>query len=101
MAQTRIYPGIHDDKYGGMTDIGKLIRDAWVFDLLPETETCVNWNYAQLEMLYDKVHKAWSEYGHRVSHLPPALQERHAKIHRQAFDLAKEQGWNPDLGDEQ
>ncbi|MEZ5449557.1 MAG: hypothetical protein R3E89_11405 [Thiolinea sp.] len=36
------------DLNGGMTTIGKMIRDAWLFDLIPETETCENWNLAVL-----------------------------------------------------
>jgi len=101
LSQHRIYPGIDQDKYGGMTDVGKIIRDAWLFGVLPETELCTQWDYGRLEALYDKVHLAWSKYGHMVSHLPPELLQRHAAIHQQAIDQAKILGWDPDLGDEQ
>ncbi len=101
MSQTRIYPGIDNDKYAGMTDVGKIIRDAWLFGVLPETETCENWDYGRLEALYDKVHTQWLKHGHLVSQLPPDLQQRHAEIHRQAYDKARAQGWDMDLSDEQ
>ena len=45
---TRIYPGIDKDRYGGMTDIGRIIRDAWVFGLIPETETGIGWTYSRV-----------------------------------------------------
>ena len=64
-----IYPGINKDDFGGMTDIGKIIRDAWVLGILPETETCEGWDLGRLEVLYDKVHQAWIPYGHLASRL--------------------------------
>ena len=39
MSKPTKYVGIHKDINGGMTTIGKIIRDAWVFELIPETET--------------------------------------------------------------
>lgn len=95
-----LYPGIHDDRYGGMTDIGKLIRDAWVFGILPESETCAGWNMGRLEQLYGQVHAAWDPYGHLVSLLPPELRERHERIHGEAIRHARALGWSVDLDDE-
>lgn len=100
MSARRIYPGIDKDHYGGMSDVGKIIRDAWVFGLLPETETCAGWDYGALESLYDKVHAAWNEHGHLVSRLPPELRERHARIYEAAVQRAKELGWDADLSAE-
>ena len=37
MNRPTAYVGIHADIHGGMTDIGRMIRDAWVLGLLPET----------------------------------------------------------------
>lgn len=97
MAQRRpTYPGIHNDLYGGMTDAGRIIRDAWVFEILPETETCEGWEYARLEQLYAQVHEAWEPYGHLVSNLPDTLRERHERIHSEAVRKAREAGWQPD-----
>lgn len=99
MSQT-IYVGIDNDDYGGMTPTGTIIRDAWVFGILPEEETCAGWTVARLQDLYAKVSTAWEPYGHLVSHLPPELRERHARIHGAAVARAKASGWSPELGDE-
>ena len=40
------YVGLDNDLFGGMTTIGKTIRDARVFGLIDETETCEGWNLA-------------------------------------------------------
>ena len=94
MAKPNIYIGINNDVNGGMTTIGKLIRDAWVFDILPETETCEGWNLARIDALLDKVNKEWDKYGCLVSHLPAELFERHQKIHGEATKIARAAGWS-------
>ncbi len=94
------YPGIHHDAAGGMTDVGRIIRDAWVFEIISEQETCRGWTIDQLNVLYDKVSEAWAPYGHLASNLPPALQTRHRRIHGAAMLRARDRGWNPELGDE-
>lgn len=96
----KIYPGIHNDRFGGMTDIGRIIRDAWVFGLLPETETCEGWDYGRIESLYDRVHTAWAPYGHLASRLPPELRARHERIYAAALQRARELGWSPELGED-
>ena len=53
MARPDKYVGIDNDVRGGMTTIGKIIRDAWVFGLIPETETCEGWNLAGVDALLD------------------------------------------------
>ena len=100
MHARKIYPGIHNDRYGGMTDIGKIIRDAWVFDLLPETETCEGWDYGRIEQLYDQVHRAWDAHGHLASRLPPELRARHERIYAAALQRARELGWSVELGED-
>jgi len=101
MAQKRrTYPGIHNDHYGGMTDAGRIIRDAWVFGILPETETCEGWDYGRMEQLYGQVHEAWEPYGHMVSKLPEDLRERHQRIHDEARRIAREHGWAPSMDDD-
>jgi hypothetical protein len=80
--------------FGGMTNIGKTIRDAWVFELIPETETCEGWNLAGIDDLLQKVNAEWDKYGCLVSKLPPELFERHQRIHGEAVKLAREQGWD-------
>jgi hypothetical protein len=83
-----------------MTSVGNVIRDAWVFGLLPETETCEGWSHDRIESLYDQVSRAWEPYGHRVSALPEDLRERHARIYDEAVRKARAAGWNPELGED-
>ncbi len=97
MARPDKYVGINNDVNGGMTTIGKLIRDAWVFGLLEESETCEGWNFAGVDALLDKVNNEWDKYGCLVSHLPSDLFERHQKIHGEAVELAREAGWSGEV----
>jgi len=100
MNRSTAYVGIHADAYGGMTDLGRLIRDAWVFGILPEAETCAGWERSQFDGLYEKVHAAWEPYGHLASRLPPALRARHERIYAEAVMRARALGWSPELDDE-
>ena len=97
------YVGIHNDMFGGMTTIGKTIRDAWVFELIPETETCKGWNLAGIDALLDKVNAEWDKHGCLVSHLPEELYKRHQRIHNEAIEKARAAGWSGDFetGDEE
>ena len=63
------YVGIDNDLFGGMTTIGKTIRDAWVFGLIEETETCEGWNLAGIDALLDKVNAEWDKYGLSLIHI--------------------------------
>jgi len=90
------YVGIHNDVNGGMTDTGKIIRDAWVFGLIPETETCEGWLAQGLEDLWTKVNKEWEKYGFLVSNLPDDLKQNFMRIQSEAFAKAKAAGWDPE-----
>ena len=79
-----------------MSRTGNIIRDAWVFGLIPESQTCEGWKMGQIDGLYEQVTEAWMPYGHLVSNLPDELRERHARIYSQAIRDAREKGWNPD-----
>lgn len=92
----KTYFGIHNDPLGAMNPTGNIIRDAWVFELIPESETCEGWTVQGIEALYDKVSNAWEPYGHLVSRLPPELRERHERIYAEAVRQAKAKGWDPD-----
>ena len=94
MARPDKYIGVQNEVNGGMTTIGKIIRDAWVFGLIEETETCEGWNFAGVDGLLDKVNKEWDKYGCLYSYLPPELKERHERIHGKALKEAKAAGWN-------
>lgn len=83
------------DRYGGMTPIGNIIKDAWLFGILPETETCENWTHGQLQAISEKVRDEWDKYGCLVSNLPEDLRKRHADINGKAVRKARELGWDP------
>ena len=102
VVKDKVYCGIHNDKYGGMTSIGSIVKDAWLFGLLPETESCEGWTNAQFEKLQQDIAKAWDQYGLLVGNLPAELRERHHRIHDEAIQRARAMGWDPDteLSDE-
>lgn len=88
------YVGIDKDINGGMTDTGKIIRDAWVFGLIPETETCEGWLSAGIQSLWEKTSQEWEKYGFLVSNLPEDLRERFERIQTEAVIRAKAAGWD-------
>ncbi len=94
MSKPDRYIGINNDINGGMTSIGKIIRDAWVFDLIDQSETCEGWNLAGIDALLQKVNAEWDKYGCMVSQLPEDLAKRHQKIHEQAIAKARAAGWS-------
>jgi hypothetical protein len=59
----KTYVGINNEINGGMTSIGKVIRDGWVFGLLDESETCEGWNLAGIDALLQRVNTEWDKYG--------------------------------------
>lgn len=97
MSNEYIYPGILDDLFAGMTGPGKIIRDAWVFELIPETETCKGWTIQRLDVLHHQVNAEWDKYSCMVGNLPPELRERHQRIYSEAIKLAKNAGWTADI----
>jgi len=96
MSAQKTYPGIDNDPRGAMNNTGNIIRDAWVFGIIPETETCAGWTAQGIEALYDKVTAAWQPYAHIPSRLPPELLERHQRIYTAAVESARAMGWDPD-----
>jgi hypothetical protein len=92
--------GARSDRDGGLTDIGRIVLDAWVFGILPETDDCAGWDASRIDQLYARVSEAWEPYGRLPSRLPPALRQRHTHLYAQAVQQAREQGWNPELGDD-
>ena len=102
MIQThpQTYAGIDHEENHGMTLTGRIIRDAWVFGLLPEGNTFAGKSAGDLQNLFEQVHKAWAPYGQLPSRLPPELAERHARIHDEAIQQAKAAGWSAELGDD-
>jgi hypothetical protein len=90
------YIGIDKDPEGAMNLTGNIIRDAWVFGLVPEEETCRGWSRQRIEGLYEKVSDAWEPYGGLPSRLPLELRERHRRIYAAAVANARSLGWDPD-----
>lgn len=90
------YVGIDKDMFGGMTDTGKIIRDAWVFELIPETETCEGWMAGGMQDLWEKVQDKWDEAGFLVANLAPQTRERFDRIQAAAISRAKASGWDPE-----
>jgi hypothetical protein len=82
-----------------MTATANIIRDAWVFGLIPEEETCAGWSVQRIEALYDQVSESWRPFGHLASRLPPDLRERHSRIYTAAIARARSAGWDPELGE--
>ena len=93
MAKPNTYIGLENEVSGGMTTIGKIIRDAKVFELIDENETCEGWNLAGIDALLEKVNNQWDKYGCMPSNLPKELALRHHKIHDEAIQKAKKSGW--------
>ncbi len=94
MGRQEKYVGIDKDANGGMTPVGKIIRDAWVFGLIPETETCENWPMGAVDDLHQKVNAEWDKYGCLVSQLPDELRQRHERIYKDALEKARAAGWD-------
>ncbi len=93
----QVYAGIDNDYYGGMTRIGNMIKDAWMFGILPETEKCENWANNRLQVLNEQVTQEWDKYGCLVSNLPDDLRKRHREINDRAIEKARALGWDPTL----
>ena len=54
-----------------------------------------------MQNLYEKVYVAWEPYAHLPSRLPEELRERHARFYAQAITAAREEGWDPELGEDE
>ena len=98
--QEQHYMGLNQDRYGGMTHIGRIVRDARVFGLIAEDEECANWTSARMQSLYEEVCAEWERHGYLPSRLPDDLRERHARIHDAAIRRARALGWNAELGED-
>ncbi len=81
-----------------MTDTAKIFRDAWVFGIIEESETCEDWLPQGIEDLWKKVNLEWEKYGFLVGNLPDELRERFMRIQNEAMEKARAADWNPDLG---
>ena len=94
--KAKIYAGIDKDPKGAMNPTGNIIRDAWVFGLIPESQTCEGWTVQRINALYGQVSDEWDKYGHLASNLPEELASKHHAIYAAAIARARELGWDPD-----
>lgn len=94
------YAGIDKDNDAGLTPLGRIVRDAWVFEILPESETCAGWDMSRMQNLYERVYAAWEPYAHLPSRLPDTLKKRHAKLYAEAIQTARNNGWDTELGED-
>ena len=96
-----VYVGIDRDTNGGFTHIGRLIMDAWTFELLPENETCAGWTAGQLQALHQQVSAAWDKLGQLPSRLPEPYRSRHERIYAAAMARGRQRGWDPELDEDE
>lgn len=94
-----VYVGFKKDKHG-MTQLGRIVLDAWLFGFLPESEDCAGWEIGRMQLLMEKVEKEWDKYANLPSRLPDELRRRHAELYDRAMASARGKGWDPELGDD-
>jgi hypothetical protein len=94
------YVGFNHDKHG-MTQLGRIVLDGWLFGFIPETEDCAGWDTGRMQILMEKVEKEWDKYANLPSRLPPELRERHAALYERAMEAARAKGWDPELGEDE
>ena len=100
MSQDARYVGFFQDSHG-LTQLGRVVLDAWVFGLIPETEDCAGWDIGRMQALTQRVDAEWDKYGNLPSRLPPPLRERHAALYARMVEEARRKGWNPELSDDE
>jgi hypothetical protein len=97
---SKTYAGFHHDNHG-ITQLGRIVLDAWVFGFIPETEDCTGWEIGRLQQLMDQISDEWDKYANLPSRLPPELQQRHTEIYAKAVADARIKGWDPELGEDE
>lgn len=94
------YPGLHNDKHG-LTQLGRIVLDGWLFGLIPETEDCAGWPAGRMQILMEQVQTEWDKYSNLPSRLPPDLLKRHGELYERAIKTARAKGWDPELGEDE
>ncbi len=98
MANT--YVGFNQDKHG-ITQLGRIVLDSWVFGFIPETEDCTGWDIGRMQNLMERVQVEWDKYAGLPSRLPPELHQRHSNFYDRAVADARKKGWDPELGEDE
>ena len=94
------YAGLNNDKHG-LTQLGRIVIDGWLFGLIPETEDCAGWSGGRMQALMEQVQAEWDKYANLPSRLPPELLQRHGKLYGRAIQTARAKGWDPELGEDE
>lgn len=97
--EKKVYCGFNADNHG-ITQLGRVVLDAWLFGLLPETEDCAGWDSQRMQLLMQQVEERWDEYRGLPSMLPPELLAKHTELYSWATERARNRGWDPELADE-
>jgi hypothetical protein len=92
------YIGLNQDHHG-ITQLGRIVLDGWLFGFIPETEDCHGWDLGRMQSLMEQVQTEWDKYGNLPSRLPADLLTRHGEIYDRAIQTARAKGWNPELED--
>ncbi|HKB59790.1 MAG TPA: hypothetical protein VKC56_07045 [Gallionellaceae bacterium] len=100
MTDPKTYVGFYKDRHG-ITQLGRVVLDGWVFGLIPDTEDCAGWELGRMQALMERVQQEWDKYANLPSRLAPELRERHEKIYATAMAEARGKGWDPELGDDE
>lgn len=95
-----IYPGLHNDKHG-LTQLGRIVLDGWLFGFIPETEDCTGWQLSRMQALMEQVQNEWDKFANLPSRLPPELLKRHCELYDRAIQTARTKGWDPELGEDE
>lgn len=95
-----LYCGFNEDKHG-ITMLGRIVLDAWVFDLIPRSEDCKGWDLARMQNLMQQNEARWDEYGNLPSRLPDDLRQKHTDLYAWATARGRERGWDPELDDDE
>jgi hypothetical protein len=96
---TQTYCGFHRDGHG-LTLLGRVVLDAWVFGLLPDDQDATGWDLGRMQLLTDQVQAQWDAHGGLPSLLPPPLRQRHAERYAWATERARTLAWNAELREE-
>jgi hypothetical protein len=94
------YVGFHNDKHG-ITQLGRIVLDGWLFGLIPGDEDCAGWEIGRMQGLMERVQNEWDKYGNLPSRLPTELRQRHAELYDRAMQNARAKGWDPELGEDE
>ena len=72
---------MHNDPSASEIDRGRVIRDAWVFGIVPESESCDGWTIQALVQLEHKVNEVWKKYDFKAANLPPHIRTHFDRIY--------------------